>query len=36
MKHTSLAFFRDIGMSSVEAAVIKYMDGCQELYMEGI
>lgn len=36
MKHTSLAFFRDIGMSSVEAAVIKYMDGCQELYREGI
>lgn len=36
MKHTSLAFFRDAGMSSVEAAVIKYLDGCRELYREGI
>lgn len=36
VKHTSLAFFRNAGMSSVEAAVIKYMNGCQELYREGI
>lgn len=36
MKHTSLAFFRDAGMSSVEVAVIKYLDGCQEMYREGI
>ena len=36
MKHTSLAFFRDAGMSSVEAAVIKYLDECRELYREDI
>ena len=36
MKHTSLAFFRDAGMSSVEASVIKYLDECRELYREGI
>lgn len=36
LKHTSLAFFRDTGMSSVEAAVFKYLDKDREMYREGI
>ncbi len=32
LKHTSLAFFRDIGMSSVEATVFKYLDRDREMY----